>query len=1318
MPGLWRRSRQKLTWILLLVLLLGAVPQGDALTAAPEEVKIVVVANSTGFFSALTAAYRKLGDQGYLFRLRIFSGEQVTGLEGEQELARELEDADVVLLQMVGMDTAAALHTVVPPLPDTVKILSTQSIEFPRLPRIDDSEDAILGEYFDQGGKENMSRLLLYLLAEHTEVEVTEDYTPVNLPENFLHHPDAGQTFGSRVEYLEWYQQSGRYREGAPWIGILTYDSFYKNDDIEMYEDLVNALEQQGANAMLVFAKDKVGAVEQFFMKGDSAAIDVLLAASGFNFVYGRPEAGVELFQKLDIPVFAPVYAGNLEDWRNNPAGLSNEVYWQIAYPELEGRIEPVLMGGADEQGVDPGTGAPVIKKVSLPDRVDRLAARALKWAELRQKPNAEKKVALVYYNYSGGKDGISASYLNVPQSLAAVLTALREDGYRAPEELPAEKLLEKMMTVGRNVGSWAPGELKSLFRQGVITVAVDDYRQWFRTLPVEMQQQVLAEWGPAPGTIMVLEDRLVIPGMVLGNVFIGPQPMRGWADDPDKITHSPNLPPTHQYLAYYFWLQREFGADAVVHLGTHGTLEWLPGRSVGLGGDDWPDVVLGDLPNIYPYIVNNPGEGTQAKRRGYAVIIDHLIPPVVRPELYGELAGLQEKLGYLDAAENRGKAERVVALQKEILARVKENNLDQVLGLDLGRDSFADVVAVLDDYLAELTTELMPYGLHTLGRAPSGAVLERMIEAMIGYDPVVRRGAADELREKLLATDRELESLLKALRGEYVSPGLGRDPVRIPDALPTGANFFSFDPRTVPDKAAWETGRQAADGLLREYREVHGRYPEKVGVVLWAIETMCTQGETVAMILRLVGAEPQWDQRGRVTGVEFTPLDELGRPRVDVVVTMSGLFRDTFANLAEMLDQTLRDTMALAESPEDNLLKRHQQQDLLYYQQQGLTPDEAHRLAGARIFSEAPGSYGTGVAAMVEATTAWEDRSELAETYLNRMGYIYGVEAYGLEGGEAFRRVLRNVEVTAQVRDSLYGVLDNDDVYQYLGGLSLAVKEAAGRDVDSFIINTRQGGAPRIQSFDRFLGTEVRTRLLNPQWIDGMLAEGYSGATEISKHVAHLFGVDATMDAVDDWTWRQTMEKLVLDPKVNSRLTPYVHQAITGWGLEAARREMWQTDREMLGRLADTYLESVLEYGVVCCHHTCANVVFNEWLAQFSSLPGGKQRKFAEIFHRATERELALGYAAERPPTVVWRLALLTETEQTGAGASAGDDSKEGQKAAAQPRAYELQTPEDGQGRSASAVNFWALLAAAGLALVLLAGYWRAKKKISDSIN
>ncbi|MDP3051428.1 MAG: cobaltochelatase subunit CobN, partial [Eubacteriales bacterium] len=598
------------------------------------------------------------------------------------------------------------------------------------------------------------------------------------------------------------------------------------------------------------------------------------------------------------------------------------------------------------------------------------------------------------------------------------------------------------------------------------------------------------------------------------------------------------------------------------------------------------------------------------------------------------------------------------------------ENNLDQVLGLDLGRDSFADVVAVLDDYLAELTTELMPYGLHTLGRAPSGAVLERMIEAMIGYDPVVRRGAADELREKLLATDRELESLLKALRGEYVSPGLGRDPVRIPDALPTGANFFSFDPRTVPDKAAWETGRQAADGLLREYREVHGRYPEKVGVVLWAIETMCTQGETVAMILRLVGAEPQWDQRGRVTGVEFTPLDELGRPRVDVVVTMSGLFRDTFANLAEMLDQTLRDTMALAESPEDNLLKRHQQQDLLYYQQQGLTPDEAHRLAGARIFSEAPGSYGTGVAAMVEATTAWEDRSELAETYLNRMGYIYGVEAYGLEGGEAFRRVLRNVEVTAQVRDSLYGVLDNDDVYQYLGGLSLAVKEAAGRDVDSFIINTRQGGAPRIQSFDRFLGTEVRTRLLNPQWIDGMLAEVYSGATEMSKHVAHLFGVDATMDAVDDWTWRQTMEKLVLDPKVNSRLTPYVYQAITGWGLEAARREMWQTDREMLGRLADTYLESVLEYGVVCCHHTCANVVFNEWLAQFSSLPGGKQRKFAEIFHRATERELALGYAAERPPTVVWRLALLTETEHTGAGASAGDDSKEGQKAAAQPRA------------------------------------------------
>lgn len=1316
------RSQKGLACILLFALLLGFVPR-DVVQAKPEEPKIVIVSTCESNFGALGSSYSQLQNQGYSFQLRIFSGEQLTGEEEKQKLAGELEDADVLLLEMVGYKTLPTVKEVVPQLADTIKILSTRSIELTDLPRIDSSENEVLRKYFDQGGKENMRRLLLYLLAKHTGVEVTEDYTPVDLPKNFLHHPDADQTFSSREEYLNWYQRSGKYREGAPWIGILTYDSFYVNDDIEMYEDLVDALEKQGANAMLVFAKDRVGAVEQFFMEDDSAAIDVLLAAIGFNFVYGRPEAGVELFQKLDIPVFAPVCAGNLEDWRNNPAGLSKEVYWQIAYPELEGRIEPFIMGGKEEQGIDPATGAAIVKKVSLPDRIEMLASRAINWAGLRHKNNKNKKVALIYYNYEGGKDGISASYLNVPQSVTAVLRALREDGYSVPEELPAEKILEKMLAVGRNVGSWAPGELEKLVRQGAISVSVDDYLEWFRTLPPAMQQQVEEEWGPAPGTIMVHDGKLVIPGIELGNIFVGPQPMRGWADDPDKITHSPTLPPTHQYLAFYFWLRQEFGSDAVIHLGTHGTLEWLPGRSVGLGQDDWPDAVLGDLPNIYPYIINNPGEGTQAKRRSYALIIDHLTPPMVRPELYGELAGLMELLGNLDVAESRGDTERITALKKEVIIKAGESNLDSILGLDLERDPFDEIKIILEDYLTELGTELMPYGLHTLGQPPSGEMLEAMTEAIVGYDPEGRQGSEEEIRRKLLSSDREMENLLKALRGEYILPGLGRDPVRIPDAMPTGANFYSFDPRTVPDRAAWETGKQAADSLLEEYRIEHGKYPEKVGVVLWAIETMRTQGETVAMLLRFVGAEPQWDKRGRVKGVEFTPLEELNRPRVDVVVTMSGLFRDTFSNLAEMLDKVMRNTMALEESPEKNLLKKHLQEDLLYYRQQGLTDAEAEKLAGARVFSEEPGSYGTGVASLVSATTAWDEASELAETYLGRMGYIYGVEDYGLKAHQALRRVLQDVEVTAQVRDSLYGVLDNDDVYQYLGGLGLAVKEVSGRKPESFIINTRQGGAPRIQSFARFLGTEVRTRLLNPLWIDGMLAEGYSGSTEIGKHVAHLFGVDATMDAVDDWTWQKTMEKLVLDPTIRERLTPYALQGITGWGMEAVRREMWQADTETLRELADTYLQSALEYGVVCCHHTCGNLVFNQWLAQFSSLPDSKLKEFEELFQQATTKKLELGVIKKgetaEPVDSVWpeepqgTMAWATEQPVQEAGEEERtENSTEKKKETEKPKAYEIE-PASGAGaeQRTSAVNFWAILAAALLASVLLTGYLRSKK-------
>ncbi|MFZ5639979.1 MAG: cobaltochelatase subunit CobN, partial [Bacillota bacterium] len=1035
-------------------------------------------------------------------------------------------------------------------------------------------------------------------------------------------------TFTSTGDYLDWYRETGRLKEGGPWIGIIAFDSFFKNDDMDMYVKLLESLEAKGANVILVFTNtaNKKNAVEQFFMKADgSSRIDFLVAAMGFNFIYGSTEAGVELFKRLNVPVMAPVYTSNLDDWENNPAGISSEVPWQIAYPELDGRIEPVLMGGSRVVAVDVYTGAVIEKKLALPNRIERVAGRVLSWANLRNEPNADKKIALVYYNHDGGKDGIGAAYLNVTKSVYQVLQALQDDGYLVEGDITAESLAKTMFEKGRNIGSWAPGELDTLMKAGVMTVPGDKYLEWYQMLPQQLRDQVEQEWGPPPGNIMVHNGELVIPGAKIGNIFIGPQPMRGWADDPAKIAHSPSLPPPHQYIAFYLWLQKEYGADAVIHLGTHGTLEWLPGRSVGLGEDDWPDALIGNMPDIYPYIVNNPGEGTQAKRRGYAVTIGHLTPPMIKPALYGELAELQRLITDYQSELSKETSSRLGALQQEITAKIRANSLDQVLDIKLNEEDFTRVISPVEKYLEEFTAELMPYGLHTFGLAPEGELLELMTDSIVSYDEEARKDCRDEIRGNLMLSTNEMTNLLRVLRGEYIEPGLARDPVRVPEVMPTGRNLVSFDPRMVPDKIAWETGKKIADQLLEQYKAEKGRYPETVGVVLWAIETMRTQGESVAMILRLIGAEPVWDSTGKVSKVKITPVETLGRPRIDVVVTISGLFRDTFAHTVNVLDDAFRQIALLDESPDNNLVRKHYQELKETLKAGGMSDADADSLATARIFGEPPGTYGTGVSELVKATGAWENQQELTDVYMSRMSHVYGRTSYGKPATEAFQQLLKNVEAVVQVRDSLWGVLDNDDVYQYLGGLKLAAEAASGHKVKAYIANTRNAANPAVQTLERFLTTELITRVLNPEWIKGMLKEGSAGSREITDHIANLFGVDSTLDAVDDRAWQKVADTLIFDETVRSQLDPYALQALIGWNMEAARRNMWNADPETLAKLADLYIQNAADYGVVCCHHTCANLKFNEWMADYSTLDNDTLAKFKDVFDKATNKELQI---------------------------------------------------------------------------------------------
>ncbi|WP_324822938.1 cobaltochelatase subunit CobN [Sinanaerobacter sp. ZZT-01] len=1061
---------------------------------------------------------------------------------------------------------------------------------------------------------------VLSLESSGTDAEIIEI---INTSKNKV--ADLEGVFETLDGYLGWYKGSGKMKKDGPWVGVTTQRTWYVAEDIQMQLDLIDRIEAKDGNVLFAIPptsssnRDKF--VRKLFMKDGKSQVDVLITVLGFNF-FSTAEKSVDLFKELGVPVLAPTQTDSLDEWEKDKYGNQVSLTTQVALPELDGRIEPIFLGGIKE--VEDKDGNYIEKRMPLDYNTDRLAGRALAWAKMKKAENADKKVALIYYNHDGGKDGIKASYLNVADSASNVLTRLKTEGYNfdGDLDLSSEGLKKLIDEKGRNIGSWAPGCLDTLVQAGAITIPLEDYLSWYQKLPASMRAEVETQWGEAPGNVMVQNGEIVIPGTKMGNVFFGPQPMRGWGDDPDSITHSATLPPTHQYLAFYLWLQNEFEADAVIHLGTHGTLEWLPGRIVGQGEDDYSDQLIGNMVNVYPYIVNNPGEAVQAKRRSYGVTIGHMIPPMLQAGLYGELQELQTLMIDYRTLVSDGLTEQANVKKDFILEKVKALGYEAQYG-DAFETDFDKAVEQLHHELEELAEELMPYGLHTLGTAMSGNVLDQMVDSIVNYDKENREPLRDSIRAGLLAVPSELDAIIAALNGSYIEPGPARDPIRVLDAMPTGRNLVPFDPRQVPDRAAWETGKKAADALIEAYKQEKGEYPDSVGVVLWAIETMRTRGETVAVIMRLIGVEPVYGSGDKVTEVKVTPIEELNRPRIDVLVTISGLFRDTFGTTIDVLDDAFRKVAALDESSDQNKVRKNYLALKDKLVNSGVEETEAESLAASRIYGSAPGSYGTGVSDLTETTSAWEKQDDLIEAYMNRMSYIYGKGVFGKQATESFIENLKNVSTITQVRDSIWGTLDNDDVAQYLGGLKLAAEKYSGKDLLTYIINTRENGDPNVQTLEEFVRTEIRSRVLNPKWIEGMLKDGYAGAAEIGDHIKNMFLMDATAGAIDDWSWQEIAETYIFNDEIRAQLDPYIVQSIIGWNMEAARRDMWSTDKATLEKLADTYVQTLVKNGVVCCHHTCGNIVFNEWVAEYSTLDKDTLKQFETMLAEATNKDV-----------------------------------------------------------------------------------------------
>ena len=1129
--------------------------------------------------------------------------------------------------------------------------------------------------YWDHGKEENIKRLISFLGVTFCNISM-EILPPVPTPLYGIYHPDAPKSFDNTKEYLEWYTSSGRYNVSNYTVGIHYYYASGKDGTYPVINSLIWSLESKGANVIFATYTYKDSNSSYYFMQDNKSLVDAAIMLTSFRLDYFNPERGINYLTHLNVTPLKSIntYYASSEEWKYSTGLSPSDIAWQIALPELDGLTDFIL---ASVNLKDPVSGLKYYVPVDY--QINWITDRAIAWAKLHQMDNSEKRIAIIYYNHGGGKDNLGATYLDITPSLKNLLDTMKEKGYKIEGKVPEEKeLLDLMLHQGINIGTWAYGELdKMVNNYSVVLIPENEYTSWFEELPENKQQEVIEKWGEPPGEIMVYENTtgkyIVIPKLSIGNVLLAPQPTRGWLQNESVLYHDKELAPHHQNIAFYLWLKKGYDADAIVHFGTHGTLEWLPGKETTLSVREcWPAILIQDLPVVYPYIMDNVGEGTQAKRRGNAVIVDYLTPPIVASGLYGDFALLHEKIHQYQSAEDALKLEyretitelyETLSLSEHIDVSVHDLKL-------MNATAFESLInGEVHMYLHELAEEFIPYGLHILGSPPEDWKLISMIESMLGNnfsehiaevypDPhelnpahgncsvmeellkevIFHDSSPEEAQETIFGPENVLSTTVTTdletaksyadnltlctieiprtcdgLAGRYVPPKTGNDPIRNPDALPTGNNFHSFDPRLIPTKEAWTVGKVVADSFLTQYKEEHnGSFPNKSAFVLWSIETMRHQGIMESQIFYLLGTRPLWDSRGRVTDVELIPSSELGRPRIDVLISTSGLYRDTFPNKVKLLDKAVR----LAAQAEKDVYPNYVQEnsDAIYEWliEKGYNESEAQSLSMARVFAMSPGNYGVGLENAIAASNTWENETKLANYYINRVGYSYGEDGWGVPNVDLFRQNLADVEVAVHSDSSnLFGMLDTDDYYQCLGGLALAVRGITGETPDLYITNLRDPHNPKTETLNSYLQREINARYFNPKWIEGMMEHDYAGAREMMRFTEHLWGWDVvTPDLITEDMWNQVYEVYIQD-KYNLGLNeffdsnnPYAQQSITARMLETIRKGYWDPSEEVKTNLAATYQKSVEEYGVTCCHHTCGNVLLQDYMQGVLSVP------------------------------------------------------------------------------------------------------------------
>ena len=1264
--------------------------------------------------------------------------------------------------------------------------------------------------YFQAGGSANLAQLLCYL-SDHLLLTGYGYDAVTALPEHGIYHPDLPQLAGID----DWLAH--RHPE-KPNVGIVFYRAHWMSGNTRFIDALVDALASAGMNTLPVFTSslragqetgaDPTGetsgvpAALRYFCQDGPGQFSVLINTTAF--AMGEITAGgvtpagwaVKVLERMQLPVLQAITSGMVEtQWRQSARGLNPlDAAMNVVLPEFDGRIITVPISfKAPVAGATNGAGlaAAPIGYAPVADRVARVAGLAARFARLRHIPNADKRIAFIFTNSNSKASQIgNAVGLDAPASLLHILQAMQVAGYRI-DQLPTSGTALIHALIDRcayDETFMSSAQLQSAAGR----VPAAQYAAWFADLPAALQQRMTAQWGAPPGAAYLHDGHLILAGIELGNAFVALQPPRGYGMDPDAIYHQPDLPPTHHYYALYRWLRDTWRADAIVHVGKHGTLEWLPGKGVGLSQECFPDALLSDLPLFYPFIINDPGEGAQAKRRGHAVVIDHLTPPMTTADTYGALAQLTQLVDEYYQMEILDPS-KLPLLQQQIWELVKETNLDADLqarllhhdhdhdqdhdqkhddahkhahnhadkhadkhahghahdhghdhaheretgqGLpaaltSMGGADVAHLIEDLDGYLCELGAAQIRDGLHVLGQAPAGeplvdmlvsltrlpnqhipglqesvaaffdlelsmlvaskgrrlnapaslghaagcavvtradaldaidALCRRLYLALAGgdfdsadIDAVIRsvlgetpsidqakaapllqpagsgRGsvlaqlgarrtllpgarplqqnaaagpssprpglactpapfdrvhrtlafACSELVPNLRQASDEIDNLVNGLAGGYVPAGPSGSPTRgMAHILPTGRNFYSVDPRSVPSQSAWRVGLQLAQEVLARHQRDTGVYPESVAISVWGTSAMRTHGDDVAQILALLGVRPVWRPENRqLIGTEVIPMSELQRPRIDVTVRISGFFRDAFPQLIDLIDDAVNAVIGLDEPVTQNFVRKHFIAELAESVGKGMPAEQAEQRARFRLFGAKPGSYGAGILPLIQEKN-WQSDADLAEAYVNWGGYAYSRTVLGDDQREAFRTRLAGVQIALHNQDNReHDLFDSDDYLQFHGGMIATIRALTGRQPRHYFGDSHQPDRAQVRDLKEEALRVFRSRVVNPKWLKGIMRHGYKGGLELTATVDYLFGYDATAQVMDDWMYEDLASSYAFDADMQAFLqeaNPWAQNAIAERLLEAASRGMWAAPRpETLAALQKVYLAS-----------------------------------------------------------------------------------------------------------------------------------------------